>query len=256
MKIALFILLLSFNSFAIVNNKSTEHVRESKLDISPPQVKYLSLFFATEMATLWLINPDYVRSASDTGDFQYNKDDLSVPEWAYFFGNHGPTLMTIALYSNYLYQNSSESFDKAFVLTESLLISQGITFGAKYAFRKQRPDESNYLSFPSGHTTHAFTLGSWMSLELYRSKSFSKNKVIASLPMIYSIYIGWTRIDANKHSFTDVLGGAVIGTITSYLMYNAHFDEYGNYRYKSKMAITPTIDPINKSYGLNWRMKF
>jgi hypothetical protein len=254
MKIAFIALFLTINSYALVKNDVQEHVRESKWDVSPDNLKFVSLFFAAEMITLGILSPDYVQPKTKTSDFDYNKDDISVPEWAYFLGNQGPTLMTIGIYGHYLFTDDELAFEKAYVLTESLLIAQGITFGAKYTFNKKRPDESNYLSFPSGHTTHAFTIGTWISMELYRSEKFYKNKLMASLPMLYSAYIGWTRVDAKKHTATDVLAGATIGTLTSYLLYDYHFNEKGEYRFESKISIIPSIDPMNETYGLNVRM--
>ena len=257
MKIAILVFFLTFNSYAeIQENTTQDHVRTSLWDISPPQITYLSIFFAAEMTALFLLNPEYVKKESGTSDFDYNPDDLSIPEWAYALGNHGPTLMTFGVYGYYLFGNDELALEKGFILTETLLIAQGITFGAKYTFNKQRPDESNYLSFPSGHTTHAFAIGTWLAMDFYRSDRFYKNGLFASLPILYSAYIGWTRIDAKKHSVADVLGAAVIGSTTSYLMYQYHFNDKGDYNFDSKAVILPNIDPINGTYGINMRMPF
>jgi hypothetical protein len=257
MKIALITFLLTLNTFGAVQQNTTyEHERKSKWDVSPPQLTYLSIFFAAEMSALFLLNPEYVQPEDGSSDFDYNPDDLSVPEWAYFLGNHGPTMMTFGLYGYYFFGNDEQAFEKGYILTETLLIAQGITFGAKYTFNRQRPDESNYLSFPSGHTTHAFTIGTWLAMDFYRSDRFYKNGLFASLPILYSAYIGWTRIDAKKHSFADVLGGAVVGTATSYLMYKYHFDNEGDYKFNTKTVVMPNIDPVNGTYGINVRMPF
>mgnify|MGYP000203393871 CR=1 FL=1 len=254
MKIVLIALLLSFNSLALVKNDVGEHVRQTKWDVSPDSIHYLSLFFAAEMITLGIFSPDYVRPKSNASDFDFNPDHISVPEWAYQLGNHGPTLLSFGVYGYYLFGNDELAFEKAFVLTESLLISQGITFGTKYTFNKKRPDDSNYLSFPSGHTTHAFTIGTWIAMDLYRSKKYFRNAWVASLPLIYSTYIAWTRVDAKKHTTTDVITGGLIGTATSYLLYDYHFNEKGEYRFDSKVTILPSLDPVNGSYGLTVRM--
>lgn len=257
MKIVLISFFITFSSIAAIQKNTTEeHIRSSKWDVSPPQLTYLSAFFDAEMTALYLLNPEYVVSDGAGGDFSYDPNDLSVPEWAYSLGNQGPTLMTIGVYGYYFFGNDKQAFEKGFILTETLLIAQGITFGTKYTFNKQRPDETNYLSFPSGHTTHAFTIGTWLSMDFYRSDRFYKNIYVASLPILYSAYIGWTRIDAKKHSVTDVLGGAAIGTATSYLMYKYHFDNKGKYRFNSNAVVLPNLDPINGTYGINLRMPF
>ena len=234
----------------------SEHIRKSKWDISPIQIQFMSAFFALELITYSIISPSFVKTDFEGGDYDYNEDDLSVPKWLYELGNHGPELLTAGMYGYYLFGSDEFALEKSFVFTESMLISQGITFGIKYTANKERPDSSNYLSFPSGHTTHAFAVGMWMSKDIYNSKRFHRNYLVASLPLVYATYIGWTRIDAKKHSFRDVSMGAFIGGLTSYLMYDFHFDENGHYRFneKSKIVIAPSLDIINERYALSFGM--
>ena len=250
-KTYILLFIFAFNTYAY--KSPSEHIRKGKWDISPVQVKYLAAFFALELVTYSIISPEFVKQEIDSGDYDFDEDDIQVPVWAYQLGNHGPEILTAGMYAYYLFGEDEYAFEKAFVFTESMLIAQGITFGTKYAVNKERPDESNYLSFPSGHTTHAFTVGMWMSMDIYRSQKFHENIYMASLPLIYASYIGWTRIDAKKHSFKDVSMGAFIGSVTSYLMYDFHFDKNGKYRFsnESKAVITPSIDPVNKRYALS-----
>ncbi len=248
------LLFLSLSAQAFV--APSEHIRKSKWDISPIQIQFMSAFFALELITYSIISPSFVKTDFEGGDYDYNEDDLSVPTWLYELGNHGPELLTAGMYGYYLFGRDEYALEKAFVFTESLLISQGITFGIKYSANKERPDSSNYLSFPSGHTTHAFAVGMWMSKDIFNSKRFHRNYLLASLPLVYATYIGWSRIDAKKHSFRDVSMGAFIGGLTSYLMYDFHFDENGCYRFnkKSKIVIAPSLDIINERYALSFGM--
>ncbi|WP_419172458.1 phosphatase PAP2 family protein [Halobacteriovorax sp.] len=251
LKACILFLFVTIHTFAF--SPPSEHIRKSRWDVSPIQIKFLATFFAIELVTYSIISPEFVKQEIDSSDYDFDEDDIEVPVWAYQLGNHGPEVLTAGMYGYYLFGNDEYAFEKAFVFTESMFISQGITFGTKYAVNKQRPDESNYLSFPSGHTTHAFTVGMWMSMDIYRSEKFHENIYIASLPLIYASYIGWTRIDANKHSFKDVATGALIGSLTSYFMYEFHFDENGKYRFNNKSGaiLTPTVDPIRNRYGLS-----
>lgn len=238
---------------ALAFSSPSEHVRENEWDVSPVQVKFLAAFFAIELVTYSIISPEFVKQELDNSDYDFNEDDIEVPVWAYQLGNHGPEVLTAGMYAYYLFGEDEYSFEKAFVFTESMLVAQGITFGTKYAVNKQRPDESNFLSFPSGHTTHAFTVGMWMSIDIFRSSGFHGSYLMASLPLVYASYIGWTRIDAKKHSLKDVSMGALIGSLTSYLMYDFHFDENGKYRFQNKKSavLTPVVDPLNGRYGLS-----
>lgn len=251
LKLILLTLLISFQAMA--KPSAPEHTRKNKWDVSPIQIQYLTAFFTIELLVYNMFTPEFVKQEVKSSDYDFDKDEISVPSWAYQLGNYGPEILTLGTYGYYLFGNDKESFEKAFVFTESVIISQGITFGTKYAVNKQRPDQSDYLSLPSGHATHAFSVGTWLSLELFHSDTFYQNYWIASIPLLYSSYIGWSRVDGNKHSIEDVSLGAFVGGLTSYLMYSYHFDDRGRYRFpsKSKTVITPTIDPINERYSIN-----
>lgn len=71
-----------------------------------------------------------------------------------------------------------------------------------------RPDGSDFLSFPSGHTATAFTSACLLYKE-YGSKS-SWIGVAAFLPALIT---GISRPLNNKHWLSDVVGGAVIGIL-------------------------------------------
>ena len=99
-------------------------------------------------------------------------------------------------------QNAPLQFVKtmgtSFVLTHSL----------KILINKKRPNGGNY-SFPSGHTSAAFTGASFIE-KRYGWKYGLPSYVLAS-------YVGWSRVYANKHDYWDVCGGAIIGIGSSYL---------------------------------------
>ena len=71
-----------------------------------------------------------------------------------------------------------------------------------------RPDGSDLLSFPSGHTATAFTSACLLYKE-YGRKSILVS-VVAYLPAVVT---GITRQLNNRHWLSDVVGGAVIGSV-------------------------------------------
>lgn len=83
----------------------------------------------------------------------------------------------------------------------------GATYILKYATHKQRPDNSDYRSFPSGHTACAFTGATF----LHRRYGW-KWGVPA---YVLSTYVGWSRIYAKKHDIWDVMAGAALGAGSS-----------------------------------------
>ena len=72
----------------------------------------------------------------------------------------------------------------------------------------QKLSNGGSSSFPSGHTSDAFSIAMIVSL------FFPKAKVV--IPMfIWAVLVGYSRMDLGVHYPTDVLGGAIIGVGSS-----------------------------------------
>lgn len=63
-------------------------------------------------------------------------------------------------------------------------------------------------SFPSGHTTTAFSMAVLLVLA-------SKNRAFKLFCLVLAICVGWSRIYLGEHFFADVVGGSLLGTVTS-----------------------------------------
>lgn len=83
-----------------------------------------------------------------------------------------------------------------------------ITHGLKRLINKERPNGGNH-SFPSGHTSSAFTGAAFMQMR-YGWKVGIPAYLLAS-------YVGWTRVHENKHDTWDVVAGAATGILSAYL---------------------------------------
>jgi|SRR5688572_27820413 len=119
----------------------------------------------------------------------------------------------------------------AFLLAVSNLLSAGITQLLKHTIFADvvRPKEyfknmldihyvegvENYLynSFPSGHTTAAFTTFFCFAL-------MTENKLIKLLMFFVAMGIGFSRIYLSQHFFNDVYAGSLIGVSISTLVYS------------------------------------
>lgn len=94
----------------------------------------------------------------------------------------------------------------------------GTAYLLKLTVKKKRPDFSSisprYDSFPSGHTTSAFTSAAFMERR-YGWKVGIPAYLVAG-------WVGYSRVYSERHDWWDVLGGAVIGTSSSYLFTKAY----------------------------------
>ena len=83
----------------------------------------------------------------------------------------------------------------------------------KYTVNEERPDQSDDLSFPSGHTSIAFTNATLLYYEYKDS-----NLWYASSGFLFATATGILRIANNKHYTSDVLAGAGIGLASGLLV--------------------------------------
>ena len=83
----------------------------------------------------------------------------------------------------------------------------GVVFTTlKHTVNEERPDQSDNLSFPSGHTSIAFTNAALLYYEYKDS-----NLWYASSGFLFATATGVLRIANNRHYTSDVLAGAGIG---------------------------------------------
>jgi membrane-associated phospholipid phosphatase len=111
-----------------------------------------------------------------------------------------------------------------------------ITHALKNTVKKERPDGSNDQSFPSGHTSAAFQGAAFIH------KRYGWNYGIAAYAA--ASYVGYSRVDSDKHDNADVLAGALIGTLSSF---------YFTTEYKN-ISVTPIA--WQQGYQINISMKW
>lgn len=124
-----------------------------------------------------------------------------------------------------LIKHDSTLKNKGIYIGASIAIAAGITTGLKYAVNRTRPFvtypfiekemAAGSPSFPSGHTSDAFSTATSVSL------AFPKWYVVAP-SFLWACSVGYSRMDLGVHYPSDVLAGAIIGAGTSYLCYKAN----------------------------------
>ena len=94
-------------------------------------------------------------------------------------------------------------------LAESAALDLAVTYGLKYSVSERRPNGEDKQSFPSAHSSVAFT-----SAE-YLRKRYGWEYGIPAYGL--AAFVAYSRVVADKHYVHDVLAGAAIGIASSYL---------------------------------------
>ena len=137
----------------------------------------------------------------------------------------------LALSSTFIWKDGQKGTYQFF---KSLAGTIALTSGLKLAINKERPNGENNNSFPSGHTSVTFASAAFVQ------KRYGWEFGIPAY--LLAGYVGYTRIEANKHDFVDVLAGAAIGVGMSYL-FTKRYDERKKLGISSGLiGNTPTID--------------
>ncbi len=104
--------------------------------------------------------------------------------------------------------------DRTILYGMSTLIMSGTVFAVKKYAAYERPDGSNKLSFPSGHTANAF-----MSAEFLRQEYKDVSPWYGVAGYAVAAATGYLRMYNNKHWFGDVVAGAGIGIASTKMAY-------------------------------------
>ncbi len=102
---------------------------------------------------------------------------------------------------------TESSWQRLLVCTvTSCALSTGTTWALKQSIHERRPDYTDRHSFPSGHTTMAFTGATILYKELHHTHPWI---VVAGYAVATGVAID--RVARNRHHWQDVAAGAAIG---------------------------------------------
>lgn len=112
--------------------------------------------------------------------------------------------------------------NRSILLVKSAIIMSAIVYPSKYIFAVERPDNSEFDAFPSGHTSNAFMMATFMHEEL-------KHKSIWYSVGAYTVAtsVGVMRMLNNRHWSSDVLMGAAVGIASTKIAYLTHKFKWG-----------------------------
>lgn len=99
--------------------------------------------------------------------------------------------------------------------------------------KKHEALKEGRLSFPSGHSSSGFAVCTMVTFFLFahlrptaRQGSFAR-LCISLLPLLVAFLCAISRTRDNKHHFSDILAGSIIGVVCAYVMFIMTFRETG-----------------------------
>lgn len=114
-------------------------------------------------------------------------------------------LPTVAFSSTLIWQDRQKG---TLQFVKTMGTSVILTHSLKRIIDKPRPYGGRH-GFPSGHTSSAFTGAAFLQ------KRYGWD--VGILAYLLASYVGWSRIEANKHDHWDVMGGAIVCVGSAYL---------------------------------------
>lgn len=222
-------------------------------------ISEVGLFLAMEYGWMKNITPHSPRFTKPNGFDQYFRDnfrwDLNDIEKAaeksdlLLFGVFFGTLPLTPLLSDEDYKslllNNLEVFALNGLITNLVKSIVGRQRPSSYYETWENEDEGN-LSFFSGHTSHAFAIGTSTAMML--SRAYPDNKsIIWGTTMSLAAATGYFRIAADKHYMTDVISGAVVGSLIAYYIQKRNTSKYFP-------SISSTGNQQTILYRFEWRI--
>lgn len=163
------------------------------------------------------LSPDYRNSHFDRFYIREEiQDKIHISTHADDYLQYGPAVAWMGL-SVAGVKGRSKPLDRALIGVLAYGMSTVVVLGLKHSTNELRPDGSDYLSFPSGHTANAFTGARLLDREF--------GSVSPWIPLSgYTIAssTGILRMTNDKHWISDVLVGAGIGLLSSEVAYRVY----------------------------------
>lgn len=142
--------------------------------------------------------------------------------------------------------NHKRFHEATYDIAQVFLLNAAVTTAIKYPAHRLRPDESNYLSFPSGHTSNAFAWAT-VAAHYYGPKLGVPAFAFASL-------IGVGRMEKNVHWLSDVVGGASVGYLVGRTVLRRDSEPLPGHQ--ARMTVFPSAGPQGKGVGLTASVQF
>lgn len=102
-----------------------------------------------------------------------------------------------------------KDFEGSKMYAKSFTLNVALTLILKEVIKKERPNGENFKSFPSGHTSITFQSAAFLQ------KRYGWKYGIPAF--LLAGYTGFSRVHVKKHFVEDVISGATLGVLSSYI---------------------------------------
>ncbi|MDA3837616.1 MAG: phosphatase PAP2 family protein [Candidatus Delongbacteria bacterium] len=185
----------------------------------------------------------------------YSKSNNAIAETFMLFGDkYFMGSVYIASYVTSIFTDDVRLRKTSLLAIESALFSAFITQSLKFLIHRHRPEDgegpyvndgasfkTEQLSFPSGHTTFAFSTAKIIN------ECYSDKKYLPYITYPIATMAALSRVYDKKHWASDVLTGAAIGYFTASIIMN---------RYSDKTTEIYPIVADQNTYGLTLSYTF
>ncbi|MBB4805399.1 hypothetical protein HNP38_000671 [Chryseobacterium defluvii] len=243
------ILLSVYTKLAAQTNDTVPKPRQDSVMISDPQKKSLNykslivpaVFIGYGVASLKVDELKQLNSSTRHEISEHQPDHIRLDNYT----QYAPAVLVYEL--NAAGIKGKHNFrDRTIIYATSQLISASMVVPLKHIVKEERPDQSNNLSFPSGHTATAFSSAHFMFRE-YKDTHFWLSISGYSLAVFTGVY----RTLNDKHWVGDVIAGAgfgILSTELAYWLYPKINSLFGGKNKKTSTAIIPFYQ--DKSIGI------
>lgn len=230
----------------IVNEVQDSMVSASKTEDKSHQFSYRKLIIPAALisygvASLSIPSLKNLNSSTQFEISEHKPDHIRLDNYTQF----APGVLVYGL-NAFGVQGKHNIRDRSIIYGTSLLLVSAITLPLKHITKEERPDGSNNLSFPSGHTAFAFASAQFMYRE-YKDTNF----LLGISGYSFAVFTGVYRMLNNKHWFSDVVAGAgfgILSTEMSYWLYPKINQLIGGKNAHSQTMVMPFYQ--NKSIGI------
>lgn len=158
------------------------------------------------------------------------------------------TPLAAALYGiGRLAPNHQRFRDATYDIGQVFLVSAIYTTTLKLATQRERPNGSDSLSFPSGHTSNAFAWAT-VGAHYYGPKLGIPGFAVAAL-------IGVGRMENDVHHLTDVVAGATLGYLVGRTVTRRDTEPLPG-THPAQFRISPSMGPRGEGVGLAASFQF